>query len=253
MREPCRTGQARRDARRHLQGVLAPPSRARLPARSDASAQATHRRAMASRRAEARIHRSPEAQTHKARLVRRTRPRRVARRNRRARLAQDLRRGGAERLCERARHPCAWRRVAPLGEFAFRRDLAAPHRAHSRNAAAAESLRSPVLRRNIWPSSTWRDFATALLDAHPDMATRALRPSSSAFPGATTKMDLTPGRRAYWLSDRRRRHAAIVAYGIFAQPRAHDRRFLSRQAPAHRLAAWRGMVLGHADRRRSGQ
>ena len=33
-----RTGQARRDAGRHLQGVLAPPSRARPPARSDAGA-----------------------------------------------------------------------------------------------------------------------------------------------------------------------------------------------------------------------
>ena len=56
-----RTGQARRHAGRHLQGLLAPPSRARAPARSDAGAQTPDRRAVASRRAEARVDRSAEA------------------------------------------------------------------------------------------------------------------------------------------------------------------------------------------------
>ena len=177
-----RTGQARRDAGRHLQGLLAPPSRAWPPARADARAQAPHRRAVAARRAEARVHRSPEAEAHQARLVRRTQPRRVARRNRRARLAQDFRREGAERLTRpsatslRTAPPRACRRICVLA-----RSRRAASRIRSK-AAAAESHALAGAAEKYLAELTWRDFATALLDAHPDMATRALRPEFERFP-----------------------------------------------------------------------
>ena len=177
----------------------------------------------------------------------------VAGRRRRARLAQDLRRGGAERLRGRARHPCAGRRLAPVGELALRRDLAAPHRARGRNRGGREAWAG---RRGgeISGRAHLARFATALLDAHPDMATRCLRPEFERFPWRHDEDGFSRlGAWAHRLSDRRRRDAAIVAHGIFAQSRAPDRRFVPRQAPAHRLAARRGMVLGYADRRRSGQ
>ncbi len=61
MREPWEVGQARRSPGRHLFRLLAPASRAWAPARSDASAQTRHQRALASRSARARVNRSSEA------------------------------------------------------------------------------------------------------------------------------------------------------------------------------------------------
>ena len=57
----------------------------------------------------------------------------------------------------------------------------------------------------------------------------------------------------HWLSDRRCGNAATLAHGLYAQSGANDRRLFSGQASADRLAARRGMVLGHALRRRPGR
>ena len=146
----------------------------------------------------------------------------------------------------------------------------APHRAYRRTCVSARFRRAASRTRSkprrppslaladaaekYLAELTWRDFATALLDAHPDLATRPLRPEFERFPWRDDEDGLSRlGAWAHRLSDRRRRHAPIVADGIFAQSRAPDRRFVPGQAPAHRLAARRGMVLGHAHRRRSGE
>jgi deoxyribodipyrimidine photo-lyase len=49
-------------------------------------------------------------------------------------------------------------------------------------AAAAEKHGLTGAAEKYLAELTWRDFATALLDAHPDMATRALRPEFEGFP-----------------------------------------------------------------------
>ena len=48
-------------------------------------------------------------------------------------------------------------------------------------AAAATPALSDAAEKYL-AELTWRDFATALLDAHPDMATRSLRPDFARFP-----------------------------------------------------------------------
>jgi deoxyribodipyrimidine photo-lyase len=58
-----------------------------------------------------------------------------------------------------------------------------PHRiAHTVETTAAEKLALAGAADKYLAELTWRDFATALLDAHPDMATRALRPEFEGFP-----------------------------------------------------------------------
>jgi deoxyribodipyrimidine photo-lyase len=52
--------------------------------------------------------------------------------------------------------------------------------AHTVETAAAES--HTLEAEKYLAELTWRDFATALLDAHPDMATRSLRPQFEGFP-----------------------------------------------------------------------
>ena len=126
--------------------------------------------------------------------------------------------------------------------------------AHAVETAAAAQPALADAAEKYMAELGWRDFAPAQLYAHPDLATRGLRGGVRALPlaqrrGGFSRLDAREDR----LSDRRRRHAAVMADRVFAQSRAPDRCFVPRQAPAHRLATRRGMVLGHADRRRSGQ
>ncbi|MGB7973919.1 MAG: deoxyribodipyrimidine photo-lyase [Roseiarcus sp.] len=54
--------------------------------------------------------------------------------------------------------------------------------AHAIESAAAESHALAGAAEKYLAELTWRDFATALLDAHPDLATRPLRPEFERFP-----------------------------------------------------------------------
>ncbi len=54
--------------------------------------------------------------------------------------------------------------------------------AHTIETAAAEKHGLTGAAEKYLAELTWRDFATALLDAHPDLATRALRPEFEGFP-----------------------------------------------------------------------
>ena len=54
--------------------------------------------------------------------------------------------------------------------------------AHSVETAAAAKPELADAAEKYLAELTWRDFATALLDAHPDMATRPLRPEFERFP-----------------------------------------------------------------------
>jgi deoxyribodipyrimidine photo-lyase len=63
-----------------------------------------------------------------------------------------------------------------LGEISPRRI------AHSVETAAATKPAAADAAEKYLAELTWRDFATALLDANPDMATRALRPEFEKFP-----------------------------------------------------------------------
>ena len=87
-----------------------------------------------------------------------------------------------------------------LGTYAGERDLLAagpasrlsanlrfgeisPRRiAHTIETAAAEKHGLADAAEKYLAELTWRDFATALLDAHPDLATRSLRPEFELFP-----------------------------------------------------------------------
>ena len=54
--------------------------------------------------------------------------------------------------------------------------------AHTIETAAAAKPALADAAEKYLAELTWRDFATALLDAHPDMATRPLRPEFERFP-----------------------------------------------------------------------
>ncbi len=54
--------------------------------------------------------------------------------------------------------------------------------AHTIETAAAAKPALADAAEKYLSELTWRDFATALLDAHPDMATRSLRPEFERFP-----------------------------------------------------------------------
>jgi deoxyribodipyrimidine photo-lyase len=54
--------------------------------------------------------------------------------------------------------------------------------AHTIETAAGEEHGLTGAAEKYLAELTWRDFATALLDAHPDLATRALRPEFERFP-----------------------------------------------------------------------
>ena len=115
-------------------------------------------------------------------MVRRTQPRRVARAKTGA-LA-SLKTFVAEALKDYAderdilAHGAASRLSANLrfGEISPRRI------AHTIETAAAEKHGLAGAAEKYLAELTWRDFATALLDAHPDMATRSLRPEFEGFP-----------------------------------------------------------------------
>ncbi len=65
--------------------------------------------------------------------------------------------------------------------------------AHAVETAAAAKPALADAAHKYFAELTWRDFATALLDAHPDLATRALRPDFERFPWR----DDEPGFRAW--------------------------------------------------------
>ena len=100
----------------------------------------------------------------------------------------------------------------------------------------------------------WREFSYHLLHHFPDLATQNLQSRFDAFPWRSDDAELASlAARPDRLSDRRCRHARALAHRLDAQPRAHDRRVVPDQASADRLAARRGMVLGHAGRCRPRQ
>ena len=91
----------------------------------------------------------------------------------------------------------------------------------------------------------WREFAYHLLVHWPDLPKKPFRPEFAAFPWAPDKAGLSAwqrGRTGY--PDRRCRHARALAYGLDAQPRAHDRRLVPDQGPADPLARRRGAGSG---------
>ena len=179
----------------------------------------------------------------KPRLVRRARPRRIAGRSG-ALAAQDLTavRSGLTRTS------ATFSRPAPLRAYQRTCVSARFRRAASRTLSKQRpplSRRWPTRPKNIMAELGWRDFAAALLYAHPDLATRPLRARVRALSLARRRDRFS--RLGAWrdrLSDRRRRHAPTVAHGIPPQSRTHDRGVLSRQAFAHRLAPWRGNGSG---------
>jgi deoxyribodipyrimidine photo-lyase len=61
-------------------------------------------------------------------------------------------------------------------------EISARRIAHTVETAAAEKHGLAGAAEKYLAELTWRDFATALLDAHPDMATRCLRPEFERFP-----------------------------------------------------------------------
>ena len=117
--------------------------------------------------------------------------------------------------------------------------------AHTVETAAAAKHGLADAAEKYLAELTWRDFATALLDAHPDMATRPSAARVRALSLARRRARFPRlGARANGLSDRRCWDAPVVADGLSAQSRAPDRRFLPRQASAHRLATRRGHGSG---------
>ena len=138
-----------------------------------------------------------------------------------------------------------------------RRDLAAvaapalgraqPAHGVARDRAVGRGRRSASSRSSGGASSPGTSSST-----HPDLATRNLRREFDAFPWPRlkpTQLDAWQ-QRPHGGPARRRGHAGAVAHGLHAQPRADGRGILPRQEPAHRLAARRAVVLGHARRRR---
>jgi deoxyribodipyrimidine photo-lyase len=102
--------------------------------------------------------------------------------------------------------------------------------AHAVETAAAAKPALADAAHKYLAELTWRDFATALLDAGDASASARLRP----LPLARRRARISRlGAWANRLSDRRCRHAAIVADGISAQSGAPDRRFVPGEAPAH--------------------
>ena len=159
--------------------------------------------------------------------------------------------------------PAARRR---LREF-LRDDLDDYDRARDEPAAGATSLMSPRLRwgevspHTVWHEAVdaggggrflselgWREFAWHTLFHAPDLATKNLRPEFDAFPWPRLK----PTQLKSWQQGRtgvaagRRRHARALAHRLHAQSGADGRGILPHQEPAHRLAARRAVVLGHA-------
>jgi deoxyribodipyrimidine photo-lyase len=114
------------------------------------------------------------------------------------------------------------------------------HAAMAREGAGPQHFISELL---------WREFAHHLLFHFPTLPERNWKAEFDAFPWRDGTEGLRGlAARAHRLSDRRCRDARALAHGLDAQPRAHDRRLLPGEASADRLAARRGVVLGHAGR-----
>ena len=83
----------------------------------------------------------------------------------------------------------------------------------------------------------WREFSYQLLHTFPYLSEKPYEFSLRAHalaPGPGRAAGLADG--AHGLPDRRRRNAPIVAHGMDAQPRPHDRRLVSGEASPDRLA-----------------
>ena len=97
----------------------------------------------------------------------------------------------------------------------------------------------------------WREFAWHVLFHAPELATRNWRAEFDAFPWPrlhpTALRAWEEGRTGVPLVDAGMRE--LWATGTHAQPRAHGRRVVPHEEPAHRLAPRRAVVLGHARRR----
>ncbi len=135
-----------------------------------------------------------------------------------------------------------------FGEISARRAAAVAERA----AAADPRLAQPA--EKYLAELGWRDFAAALLTAHPDMAERPLRREFERFPyrddragfrawtrGETGYPIVDAGMRQLWRSGFMPNRARMIAASFLVK---HF---------ADRLAARRAMVLGHALRRRPRQ
>ncbi len=68
--------------------------------------------------------------------------------------------------------------------------------AHAVETAAAARPAVAVAAGKYLAELAWRDFATTLLDAYPDLATRPLRPEFELFPWRDESPVFTPGRMA---------------------------------------------------------
>ena len=100
----------------------------------------------------------------------------------------------------------------------------------------------------------WREFCANQLWHNPGLPDTPLRPEFAAMPWRDDKAGAEgvaegPDRGA----DGRCRNAAAMAGRLDAQSRPDDRRELPDQAPDDPVAGRRGLVLGHAGGRRSGE
>ena len=238
---------AGRRALRQLFRLLAPASRPWPPARAVARARPPQRARLGPRmRRNASRSTALRLTPTEAGLVGRACARREPRRTGRARRARPVRRRSARRLCRRPRSDVARDDLAALGPPALRRSF--------NRAASPPPSRAPpppgrpcsATPKNSWPSSAGATSPRRFSIDIPISRRGRCGANSNAFLARRRRGLSRLGAWADRLSDRRRRHAPALAHRIHAQPRADDRGLVPRQAPAHRLAPRRAMVLGHA-------
>ena len=117
-------------------------------------------------------------------------------------------------------------------------------------AADAESRRSA----DTWLNELiWRDFYIAILHHFPHVRRGSFRPEYDDICWENDEQRFAAwcaGQTGYPFVDAAMRQ--LARNRLDAQPRAHDRRIVSRQGPAHRLALGRTLVHAAAGRWRSG-
>ena len=182
MREPWELARADGAPAGDVLRLLAPPSRARRAFPAAACPRRPERGAVAGARAPARPDRGAAADPDRARLVGRTRARRDPGRGRRPRGAgafcrrRDCRPTRPGATCSALDATSRLSAHLRFGEISARRAAAAAEAA----AAADPRLAQPA--EKYLAELGWRDFAAALLTAHPDMAERPLRREFERFP-----------------------------------------------------------------------
>jgi hypothetical protein len=100
---------------------------------------------------------------------------------------------------------------------------------------------------NLLSELAWRDYAQNVIAQFPDYGAHPAKPAFEALAWRDAPQDLAAwqqGRTGYPIVDAGMREA--VGQRLDAQPRADDRGQLPYQAPPHRLAAGRALVLGYA-------